>query len=180
MTSSSTITSLYFWLAVVFVGLLINLASAYIKDPMDRAFGKVSKSRREKSERAREQHEKLIAMLEDREYRAYIRWRSQLAMTQSLSWLLLGLGTAMFAGYVASTIHSFGESPMPVRAASFVFGLLMPATLFRVYRFVTLMNVSSLQEQALHDFENIQLPPGVTPSERTDGLIERLRDSRQK
>ena len=45
------VLSIYWWASVVIVGLLINLASAYIKAPLDRRIGSASHWWRRRSER---------------------------------------------------------------------------------------------------------------------------------
>ena len=48
------LASPYWWISVVCVGLLINIASAYLKSPIDRFFARLSLRRRAKSERRAE------------------------------------------------------------------------------------------------------------------------------
>jgi ABC-type transport system involved in cytochrome bd biosynthesis fused ATPase/permease subunit len=47
------LTSWKWWVSVVFVGILINLASAYIKPTLDTRLGRLSHRRRARSEKAR-------------------------------------------------------------------------------------------------------------------------------
>jgi hypothetical protein len=48
----NNLSSPSWWIGVVIVSFAINLASAYAKVPLDRALGRLSKRKREKSERA--------------------------------------------------------------------------------------------------------------------------------
>jgi hypothetical protein len=49
------VTSIYWWLAVVFVGIAINLTSAFLKPWLDNILGKTSKSWAEKNAKRREE-----------------------------------------------------------------------------------------------------------------------------
>ena len=49
----NNLSSPSWWIGVVIVSFAINLASAYAKAPLDRALGRLSKRKRDKSERAR-------------------------------------------------------------------------------------------------------------------------------
>ena len=48
----NNLSSPSWWIGVVIVSFAINLASAYAKVPLDRALGRLSKRKRDKSERA--------------------------------------------------------------------------------------------------------------------------------
>jgi hypothetical protein len=48
----NNLSSPSWWIGVVIMSFVINLASAYAKAPLDRALGRLSKRRRDKSERA--------------------------------------------------------------------------------------------------------------------------------
>ena len=57
------ITSPTWWVTVVIVGILINLASAYLKDPTDRIASRFSSARREQSAKRLNQRKEKIEYL---------------------------------------------------------------------------------------------------------------------
>src|SRR5687768_1972444 len=61
--NSTNIGSFYWWMSVVLVGVLINLASAYLKTPLDAILSKVSNRWRLRSEAQRVQRMKAIQAL---------------------------------------------------------------------------------------------------------------------
>ena len=57
------VSSVYWWMAVFFVGILINLVSAYLKPSTDTALGKVFSWWRNRTLSQRRSHEALLALL---------------------------------------------------------------------------------------------------------------------
>lgn len=53
----------YWWITAVAVGLVINLASAYIKEPIDRFFAATSRGWRARSEKARAERQAHVLQL---------------------------------------------------------------------------------------------------------------------
>ena len=59
----SDLSSWYWWFSVVLVGLLINLASSYLKPQIDAVYGKFTATKREKNEQDRRNFELRVEAL---------------------------------------------------------------------------------------------------------------------
>jgi hypothetical protein len=62
----NSFTSTSWWLGVVFVGVTINVISAYLKAPVDRLFSSLSIGWQERTEKSRRERESAIAALRQR------------------------------------------------------------------------------------------------------------------
>ena len=78
------VSSVYFWLGVVLVGLIINLASAYVKQPIDRVFGKVNQTWKARAEKRWEHLRDFANALNDPDYLTYIRWLERTNASQRI------------------------------------------------------------------------------------------------
>ena len=117
------IVSPYWWASVVFVGILINLASAYLKPKLDIALSHVSKKRLAKAERERISSEqrstRLASDLSLLQLEVSVQTRDLV-----LSLVLLGLSSTfgfflfLFSPYSFLTINI--AQPRPWRRAVFV------------------------------------------------------------
>jgi hypothetical protein len=71
-TFGDNLTSLSWWLSVVFVGIAINLVSAYLKKHLDRQLGSVSRLWRVRSEKRSEETRSLIQALHSDPHKALV------------------------------------------------------------------------------------------------------------
>lgn len=93
----SNFTSLYWWLSVVIVGILINLLSAYLYKKVDKRFSGVSDWWRKKSEAKKARRMEDLNQLRDNPHKqimaslAEVRHRSRSLMFLLFGILMLGL-----------------------------------------------------------------------------------------
>ena len=168
----SEVVTWYWVLSVALTGIVINLASAYIKDPMDRAFGKISQRRKLMTEKKMDRLYKLCDQMQDSEFRSFIRWRSQIEAIRGIMCILFIFGgVAGMYGVSAFFVVDPRALFNPLQAA---LALLVFAA---AYGFFSSTNSSQLLEKALRMYEDIRLPFGIEPSAKTDGLMERLNRS---
>jgi hypothetical protein len=93
----NNVGSLTWWISVVLVGILINLVSAYLKSPLDRALSAVSEQWRARSALAREADEKVIAYLRSSMDARERHWRAEVrARFQALVFFVLGIMFLLF------------------------------------------------------------------------------------
>lgn len=160
------IASGYFWLAVVMVGLVINLASAYIKDPMDRAFGKVSKTWRVRTQRQKAKLDRLVDALSDDEYRAHIRWMSHMYATRTILLALVAVVSAATSVLVSPGLKGVPQGDRVLSVGSAFQGFLVGVSCGAAYGMLVALRADVLQTRALRMFNELRFPPGMHPMER--------------
>ncbi len=87
------LTSIRFWIAVVFVGIIINLVSSYIKPLVDRSIGAISETYQSRLE-ARRNDERILfnSLIESAELRSIYRQQAIFERTRSVWFACLGMG----------------------------------------------------------------------------------------
>jgi hypothetical protein len=92
------LTSLKFWVAVVFVGIVINIISAYAKPLIDRSISAISENYRSKiTEKAEEETVLFKALVECSEFRNIHRQQAIFERTRSVWFACLGVGVFIAA-----------------------------------------------------------------------------------
>ena len=136
---ATDLQSPYWWVTVVVVGVLINIGSAYLKSPIDRALGSISSRRRAKNERrARQLEEESNNLAGD--LQLFTLEVSLQTRDMVLSLQLLALAATFGFFLVLLSPYSLRESPL-----KFVFSIILAAAIFTTF---TLSNVFSSRAMA--------------------------------
>lgn len=87
-------SSIYWWISVVIVGLVINLVSSYLKPPLDALGGKTFHAWKAKSDRAKRLHDHNVSLLSSNPHAQVIAMlRTQSLRAKSNGWSLTALLT---------------------------------------------------------------------------------------
>lgn len=100
------VSTLRFWVAVVFAGMVINLVAAYMKPTLDKLISKISAGYRSRITRASEAENKLVASLVNcselrdihRGEAIFERIRSVWFVSFGIGFFILGTNTGMLMG----------------------------------------------------------------------------------
>ena len=93
----SSFTSTSWWLGVVFVGVTINVISAYLKGPIDRLFSSLSIAWQERTEKSRQERESTIAALrEDQHLQVIFLARASDSRSTELTFLIFAVFFTLF------------------------------------------------------------------------------------
>jgi hypothetical protein len=145
------LASPYFWLTAGLFALIVNIASSYLKTPMDRAFGRVSNSWLLRTKRQQLRLEELTAAVEDPEYRAYLRWVSMMTVADVFLQMLFCFASS--AGLLV-----MGTIVRELPWVGFVTYLMGASLAFSTYRLIVGLRQLALQERALHWHEQRRQP----------------------
>ena len=114
------LTSLRFWIAVVLVGILINLAAAYLKPVFDRLLSRVSGAYRQTlARREASYHAVFQALLSSEELRHAYRAQSVLERVRSAWFISFGIGAYL----IGLSLQSMSmEAVLPFSVAAYLGG----------------------------------------------------------
>ncbi|HDM8235530.1 TPA: hypothetical protein P0E28_005019 [Vibrio campbellii] len=103
--------TIYWWLSVVVVGILVNVLSSYIKLPFDWVFGKISQKWRDRREKSQAERERKILLLRDdyelRVIYAHSEMRYRIRSVGALVMSTAFFGAAILVGGIAGLVALF-------------------------------------------------------------------------
>jgi hypothetical protein len=123
--------SVYWWMSVVAVGIIINLASAYLKYPMDRYLSTVSVRWRNKSEVRKAEWLRKVRELRADPTEQYMFGIEELRLRLQSFWdVLWGFLGCIVAVLVGDPGNLFGTAPLWNRVVGWVIMLVSSLKLF--------------------------------------------------
>jgi len=126
-TFLTNLTSLYWWVSVVIVGILINLTSAYLKNRLDGRLSRISGWWRKRSEAKKAETEQSVVNLVDNPHEQYMAAFDGLRHGLRAVTVFLLSVLALVSGEVASTL---GQLKMGGRS-----GIRLPEALATLFFF---------------------------------------------
>lgn len=140
----SDLSSWYWWFTVVIVGLLINLASSYLKPQIDLIYERVSASRKNKNDEEKRNLNRKVEELIATPNRILLEGISELReRTFSLLTLLIGFA---FTGF--GLVFAQGATKVGV-LESFASGICVGIATVNYIFFFRMLNKANLRSQAL-------------------------------
>lgn len=122
-TLVENLTSLSWWVTVVIVGLLVNIAAAYVKPRLDRFLGNISGSRRARNDAKMAERGRMVTRLRSSHHEQVLTFLTELRwMSRAIIFLLLGL--AIFQVAIRSTHDWFVAANFFLGACVFVLAYL--------------------------------------------------------
>ena len=117
-----TVSSPGWWITAVLFGIVINLASAYLKGPLDRIGGSLSSSWRNRNEKSRREHrERLDALRSNTNLQFFVLLEALQLRASSSEWLtvacmlVVAFGADLQIEYAHLLIEALSKTTLPIR-----------------------------------------------------------------
>jgi hypothetical protein len=155
---ANNLTSFSWWLGVVVVGLLINLASAYLKSPIDNLGSKFSTSWRNRTVRSREKFKLDVdKAIGDQNWRNFCATQALIYRSKSNAWLLLVLMELILAAQYKTIIFISKITPTSpnVETPNMIFQIIVfiGGVVFMLFAYKAAGEASNLEQilKAAHE-----------------------------
>ena len=137
---SKSLASPYWWLSTVIVGILINLASAYIKRPIDRLFSRISVAWRNRSEQRRAEYTReLNALVGNAELQRHYEHLELRRTLDALFGLMFALFILLFKGMslIVPALSVARDLGVSVETSNIIFYCFLSLIIFLSFKIYT-------------------------------------------
>lgn len=108
----NNLTSIRWWIGVVIVTVILNLAAMYLKSPFDRLFSSISTTYRTRSKAKKAEREKQIRNLVGNEHEQILfASRINFTLGKIIFWVVIGAGAIILSGILVIVTNQWPTTP---------------------------------------------------------------------